>query len=135
MASDRYRKQARRLAGPQCKNEHHRNLLRVRDAHLRLTAFKYDYRRVGAPFVAPDGSGPLVWWLGPPGWYLALYTPVLPEPLRQKVICDQILHMSGVCRICGARAELQEAGVVCEHDPECSVRDDSILESAEASAN
>ena len=113
-----------------------RDLLKVRPMHLTMTALKYGYRRVGGPVMAPNGAGPYVWWLGPYGWYLALDVTVLREPLRQKVIADQCLHMSGQCRICGTQAERREdGGVVCEHRKDCPVSAESIVASAEASAN
>ena len=133
---DRYRRLARAAAGQRNEGPALRDLLKVRPMHLQMTALKHGYRRVGGPVMAPNGAGPYVWWLGPYGWYLALDTSVLREPLRQMMICDQILHMSGECRICGARAERSEdGGVVCEHQEDCPVCAESILESVESSAN
>lgn len=116
-----------------------------RPAMLPLTALKYGWRRVGEPFMAedasavlalPSGTGPFQAWVSPWGWYIAADVTVLREPLRQKVVCDQRLFMSGICPCCYAQTERREHDHLhCEHEPGCPVSAESILHSAGASAN
>ncbi len=112
-----------------------------RPVRLRLLAFKYGWRRVGDPFMGggetglPAGTGPYVAWVSPWGRYIAAEVSCLPEPLRQKVVCDQILFMTGVCPVCARVAERQDAGIACDHVPGCPVTGESIVQSASASAN